>query len=246
MKILTKSTVITPLVISVLFGLTACTDRTADKSRTAANGNSASNYAAAPALPTTAPTTDSTTKPETATAPVAAKPAGSADAAAKSAPTTQKDSAASTTLSDHQIASVIKDANDAEFGAGALAKTRAENPQVRAFARHMIDEHKKNNSVENAFAKKWDASSSENDISKNIRAEASAKLAELEKISGSDFEQAYIQNQLAMHKQLLDDLDHRYIPAAQDAKLKSFLKETRKHVSNHLTSAQALASMLER
>ena len=105
MKILTKSTVITPLVIGVLFGLTACTDRTADKSRTATDVNSASNYAAAPApagmntdarnqpassttvapataattsstaTSTTAPTTDSTTKPETATAPVAAKPA---------------------------------------------------------------------------------------------------------------------------------------------------------------------------
>ena len=225
-----KTTVIAPLALGVLLSLNACTDGT----KTTTNDRAlVSNYASLPAPTTTTPATMGTAM-EAATA---SKPVAVA----------KKDSAtAKPVLSDHQIASVIHVANEAEIGVGALAKTRAENPQVRAFARQMIDEHKKNNSEESAFTRNWDASSSENETSKNILVGTKAKLAELEKISGSDFDQAYMQNQMTMHKQLLDDLDNRFIPAAKDEKLRAFLKETRKHVSSHLTAAQELASMLER
>ena len=173
-------------------------------------------------------------------------PASNPETLSVSATPTTTESTSSAPIAENQIATVIKSANDSEIKAGALAKTRAENPEVRAFARHIVDEHKKNNIIETEFSKKWDADSSETVASRNIRSEFNAKFAALEKISGSDFDEAYLQNQMAMHKQLLADLDNRYIPAAQDAKLKNYLLETRKNISRHLSSAQALASMLDR
>ncbi len=217
MKTLQKRTVCLPLMIGVLLGLAACTERASIRP----SATSAPNPTAAPTETTSSTAMNSAEK---------GKIAGSEEIATAN-------------LSDAEIADVIQVTNEAEIGAGALAKTRAGNPAVRAYAKHLVDEHKKNTN-EKDFFKAWNGTTSETNISKNIRAESTAELVELRKISGSDFDQVYIQNQLAMHKQYLNDLDNRYIPAAQDAQLKNFLKQTRKQVSNHLSDAQNVVTMM--
>lgn len=46
-------------------------------------------------------------------------------------------------LTDHQIAGILEEANDTEIDAAKLAKDDAKNKEVKEFAKHMIDEHKK-------------------------------------------------------------------------------------------------------
>lgn len=198
-------------------------------------------------------TTSATSTPASAvTTPAAATTTATAtdSSAASTMPATTTASTGNTTtaapgkLNDVQIADVVKAANDAEIGAGTLAKTRAENPQVRAYAKKMIDEHAKNNVMEKSIMPKKSSSMAENDMSKAIRAESAEKLSKLQNMSGSAFDQAYIDAQVKMHTQLLSDLDNNYIPAAKDSKLKNYLKETRKHVSQHLESAQQVLTMI--
>ncbi len=149
------------------------------------------------------------------------------------------------TISDGQIVSVVSAANDAEISAASLAKSRADNAEVRAFARHMVDAHTKNNVEEKTlFGRQWDNQSQTSEMSQSIRAEAETQLAQLQNMSGSSFDQKYLGQQIAMHKQLLSDLDQRYIPTAKDAKLIEFLKTTRLHVSQHLDSAQHILTSM--
>ena len=60
-------------------------------------------------------------------------------------------------ISDGQIISVVGAANDAEIGAASLAKSRGDSAEVRAFARHMVDDHTKNKVEEKTlFGRQWD------------------------------------------------------------------------------------------
>ena len=70
-------------------------------------------------------------------------------------------------------------------------------------------------------------------------------MSELKKKKGSDFDKAYIENQVMMHQQVLNDLESKYIPATQNSDFKAFLETTKAHVQEHLTKAQQIQSTLK-
>lgn len=222
MKMTQKKIWYLPLVLSSIVGFSAYAAESASQQQN----------------PTRYPRGESAEPP--VTAPVTARPP--TNPAYSSTTKTAKPVA---TMTDNQIASVVKAANDAEISAGTLAKTRAESPEVRAFAKDMIDDHNKNNEAEKSVLSKIEGTqSASNEMSQKIRTETATRMKKLENMSGSAFDQAYISQQIAMHKQLLADLNNQFIPAAKDEKLKDYLQSTRQHVSRHLLSAQqVLATM---
>lgn len=147
-------------------------------------------------------------------------------------------------LSDHQIAEILEEANDAEIEAAKLAKGDATNKEVKEFAKHMIEQHKKNNKETKKVVKKADIDPEESEISKAIKADAKNKKDILKKQRDLAFDRMYMEQQVSMHQQLLNDLDQKYIPAAQNPDFKNHLKVTREHVSQHLEKARALEAKL--
>ncbi|MBC7466075.1 MAG: DUF4142 domain-containing protein [Bdellovibrio sp.] len=141
-------------------------------------------------------------------------------------------------ITDNQIAEVMKTANMAEIDAAKVAKSKSKNQQVKEYAEHMIVEHRQNDKDAKILAKKVDIKPKSNDIARGIKKDAKIELADLKKMSGADFDKGYMKMQIGMHQELLNDLDQKFIPAAQNTHFKEFLQTTRTHVAAHLAKAQ--------
>ncbi|MGZ3742487.1 MAG: DUF4142 domain-containing protein [Pseudobdellovibrionaceae bacterium] len=150
------------------------------------------------------------------------------------------------TLTDGQIIHIMKTANEEEADLGKMAHSRADNKYVKDFAKMMADTHKQSEKDVKDVASKTKIKAVENDISKNLESDTKAKEKDLKKLKGAEFDKAYIDQQITMHQQLLDDLNSKYIPAAQSQELKAYLETTKTHVQQHLSKAQEIQTSLKK
>lgn len=173
---------------------------------------------------------------------------GGTSALAQTQPQSQPQAQAQSqeTLTDAKIVEVMKVANDGEVDLAKMAKSKAESKEVKEFAKKMIDEHKKNEKDVKDVAKKAKVKSEESASSKDLKNMAESKEKDLKNFKGKEFDKAYIDQQVSMHQQLLDDLNQKLIPAAQHPELKSYLEATKSHVQEHLSRAQEIQTTLNR
>lgn len=147
-------------------------------------------------------------------------------------------------LNDHQIAEILETANDAEIDAAKLAEDDAENKEVKEFAKHMINEHKMNNKDMKSVVKKTKIDPEKSELSKALKENAKNMKDLLKKQDDLAFDKLYIEQQITMHTQLLNDLEQKFIPAAQKPEFKAHLEKTKTHVQAHLEKAKAIQAKL--
>ncbi len=147
-------------------------------------------------------------------------------------------------FTEDQAAEFLKTANDAEINAAQLAQRRGSSPKVKEYAAMMETEHKKNKRDGRKLLGKLDVGADRSEPSQVLKQEANATMDQLRKLKGSEFDQAYMANQVEMHKTLLTDIDQRLIPASEKPELQQFLRETRGHVKHHLTQAEEVQNSL--
>lgn len=147
-------------------------------------------------------------------------------------------------LSDGEIANVLSTINEGEVDAAKMAKDKASNPEVKAFAKMMLDEHKKNEKDTEKLVKKIKSDKKDSDIAKALKADAKTANEALGRVTKEQFDKAYIQQQISMHEKALDKLSNMLIPGAQNPELKSHLEKTRGAVQSHLEHAKSLNSKL--
>lgn len=150
------------------------------------------------------------------------------------------------TLTDAKIVRIMKTANDGEIELAKEAKSKAENKDVKDFAKKMIDEHKENEKEGKDVAKKAKVKPADSEVAKTMENDAKTKKKDLKSLKGHDFDKAYIDQQVTMHQALLDDLNAKLIPAAQSPELKTYLESTKAHVQEHLSRAQEIQTSLNR
>lgn len=145
-----------------------------------------------------------------------------------------------------QMLKILDEANEAEIKAAKRAQSHSVNPDVKSFARHMIDEHRKNTKEAKSVARKTKIRPQESDMSESLEKDVKAKLADLKKQKkGADFDRMYMDQQIAMHDQLLKDLEQNMIPAATTPQIRQFLETTKNHVQEHLARARSVQSTLQ-
>jgi len=71
--------------------------------------------------------------------------------------------------------------------------------------------------------KKLNVEAKGNDFSKSLRAGADKKEAELKALNGEAFDRAYAANELAYHQTVNKIVGEIWLPAVQNAELKTFL-----------------------
>jgi putative membrane protein len=71
---------------------------------------------------------------------------------------------------------------------------------VVAFAKDMVRDHKAVNEKALSLVKKLKVTPEDNDTSKSLWQQAAQKRAELDKLSGSAFDKAYVDKEVAYHK----------------------------------------------
>jgi len=127
----------------------------------------------------------------------------------------------------------------AEVALGRLADRKAGHDGVRRFGRMMVDDHGKANGRLGALAK-----SSGVELPKELMPEHQAAHDALEKLSGAQFDLAYIDAQIVDHQKTAQLLQYE-IGSGQNAELQRFAAETLPVVLAHLRHAQDLSAELK-
>ena len=135
-------------------------------------------------------------------------------------------------------AKFLKEAADggmAEVELGQLAVQKAASPQVKEFGKRMVEDHGKANDQVHELA-----------LQKSIRlpkrpsSKLAAAKAQLEKLSGDQFDRAYMADMVADHKKDVADFQ-RESSAAHDPAVKTFATQTLPTLQDHLKQAQSIA-----
>ena len=153
-------------------------------------------------------------------------------------------SAAAATLTDPQIAAIVVAANQVDIDAGKLAAKKTKNPEVKKFAELMVKDHTAVNKSAVDLVTKLKVTPEETDTSKSLTAGGAENRAKLDKLSGAEFDKAYVDNEVAYHKAVIDVIDTKLIPSAQNAELKNTLVSVKPTIEAHLKHAEMVQSQL--
>jgi putative membrane protein len=151
-----------------------------------------------------------------------------------------------TSVSEAEIAHVVQTANQSEIEAAQLAKTKSKNKEVLSFANHMIDDHTKMDKQNMELAQKLNVQPDTNAVSTSMKTGATATMSSLKDLKGKEFDKAYIDQQVTMHKSVLENFDNTLIPNANTPELKDMLTAARSSIETHLQHATELQKKLTR
>lgn len=161
-----------------------------------------------------------------------------------SSATTSEPAPVTPTITDANIAAIVVAANQVDIEAGQLAKTKSQNAQVKAFADQMINEHSGVNAKATELVTRLNVAPEDNDTSRQLLADGTAKRGQLAVLTGADFDRAYVDNEVAYHEAVLSAMDNTLIPGAQNAELKALITGVRPTFVAHLDHAKQLQSSL--
>jgi putative membrane protein len=146
---------------------------------------------------------------------------------------------------DPQIAHIAYTAGVIDVAAAKQALAKTSNKDVKEFAENMVRDHEAVNKQALDLVKKLKVTPEDNDTSKSLSKNAAAKLDELAKLKGADFDKAYVANEVAYHKAVDGALETLLIPSASNAELKSLLQTGLKIFQGHEQHAEHVAASLK-
>ncbi len=146
---------------------------------------------------------------------------------------------------DPQIAHIAYTAGTIDVEAAKLAIKKSKNKEVVDFAKDMERDHEAVNKQALDLVKKLKVTPEDNDTSKALAKAAKEERAKLAKLNGAEFDKAYIENEVAYHKQVDSALETLLIPSASNAELKSLLETGLKIFQGHEQHAEHVAGMLK-
>jgi putative membrane protein len=143
---------------------------------------------------------------------------------------------------DPQIAAIVVAANTVDIEAGELAKEKGSNAEVKAFAQQMITDHTAVNQQATDLVTKLGVTPEDNPTSQQLTTGGATTKERLSRLSGAEFDKAYIDNEVSYHQTVLDAIDQTLIPSADNGELKSLLQQVRPAIAAHLQHAQQIQS----
>jgi predicted outer membrane protein len=128
----------------------------------------------------------------------------------------------------------------AEIQICEIAIERSDNPDVKAFAQNMIEEHgRMGRELEKLAVEK------RLDVPRAIRPEQEMTVDELSSLSGRDFEQRWIQYNIDVHERDIKVFQH-YAGEQEDPDISAMAKQHKDALARHLKAAHDLGKKLAR
>jgi putative membrane protein len=152
--------------------------------------------------------------------------------------------AAISVVTDAQIAAIVVAANTVDIEASKLAQSKTKNKKVREFADKMVRDHSAVNQAAVALVTKLGVTPEENDTSRGLIASGVKAREDMSKLKGKAFDKAYIDNEVAYHRLVVNAVDNTLIPNAQNAELKATLVKYRPAFAEHLQHAEELQASM--
>ncbi len=147
---------------------------------------------------------------------------------------------------DPQIAHIAYTAGVIDIETAKLAIAKSKNKDVVDFANNMVRDHEAVNKQALDLVKKLNVQPEDNATSKSLTKAAAEERAKLDKLNGPAFDKAYIDNEIAYHKQVNGALETLLIPSARNAELKDLLETGLKIFQGHEQHAEQVAGTIRK
>jgi len=152
-------------------------------------------------------------------------------------------SAAGATWTDPNIVALLDEANKADSAAGAFALKKASNAQVKAFAKMMMGEHHALRVQGQALAKKLQVTP-QAPADDPVKQAGEAEMTALQSAgSGAAFDRTYIDQEVGVHKAVLD-LAGKAHDQTSNSELKALIEKAKPTIQKHLDRAEELQKTL--
>jgi putative membrane protein len=148
-------------------------------------------------------------------------------------------------LTDPEIASVAVVANQNDIDFSNIAKAKSKNADITQFAQTMATDHQSVIDQAVALVKKLNVTPKDNATSKKLLSDAANTKKMLLSKSGAAFDKAYIDNEVAYHKAVINAVENVLIPDATNAELKSLLQNVLPVLKTHLEHAEMVQKNLK-
>jgi putative membrane protein len=147
------------------------------------------------------------------------------------------------TLSDANVLAMLDTINLSEIDAAHLATQKASSEEVKTFATRMLNEHTMMMQDTRQLAQRINVQPETPALASTAAKTHQETMEELRKLSGRDFDQAYLKYQIKMHEQAID-LVQDTADSMDNPKLQQHLRQARPDLDSHLTSARVLERQL--
>ena len=146
-------------------------------------------------------------------------------------------------LSDANIVALLDEANMADSASGAYALGKATNPDVKAFAKLMMGEHHALRAQGQQLANQLNITP-EAPADDPLKPAAASEMAALRAApKGAQFDRTYIEQEVGIHKAVLD-LAGKAHDAAQNEQLKKLIEQAKPVIEKHLDRAEEIQKKL--
>jgi putative membrane protein len=149
-------------------------------------------------------------------------------------------------LTDPEIASVAVTANQIDIDNAKLALKKSKNQQVIDFAKTMEKDHGAVIKQAVALVTKLGVTPKDNATSQSLNAQALKTRTMLNSKSGKAFDKAYVDNEVAYHIAVINEVENVLIPGATNKELHDLLASVVPLFKAHLEHAKMLQKTLEK
>ena len=143
------------------------------------------------------------------------------------------------TLSDANVLAMFDIINLIEIDSSNLAQDKASSEDVKTFASIMLSEHTVMMQDTRQLAQQINVDPQTPVLASTVGKRHQETMEELRRISGADFDQAYLKYQIQVHEQAIGLVENT-AEAVHDRRLQQYLKEARQYLVIHLSAANAI------
>ena len=141
---------------------------------------------------------------------------------------------------DAEIANSMLTVNTEEMNLAKIGKEKAVNPFVKNYAERMFEEHARNNLWVQGYADKEQMRPQETQSSQRMVYVTEDRADELKTLNGTEFDKAFINEQVSIHTKVLDKIEQNLLPNASDDELRAMIEQSRLKIRGHLNEAKEL------
>lgn len=146
-------------------------------------------------------------------------------------------------LSDAEVAHAAVTANQIDIDFAEVAKSKSSNTEILKFAETMRNDHNAVITQAVALATKLGVIMVNNDVSKQLTADAEKTRNMLRTTSKKNFDKVYIDNEVSYHKAVISAVEGLLIPETENSELKELLQNVVRALKTHLEHAEMVQKM---
>lgn len=141
-------------------------------------------------------------------------------------------------LDDPTIVAIFDAANTWDVETGSLAAQKSKNADVEAFGKMLAHDHETVRQQGRDLAKKLGVTPTPPGPDFQMAKDHYAAVAKLNSATGVAFDRAFLENEVAYHKAVIDAVTNTLLPAIQNAQLKALVVKVAPAFQAHMIAAQ--------